>query len=310
MKMTYVLAFYLCLLAYPLQADNSSKVDNHLGKAYQLVVEGDMEQAKKHFTRSAELSLTDNNDRGIMESIRGLYVLGDEKTAENYSARIVENSQSWRAVCGVGYLYASIKGMGGKANQAFYRSYKLASNRGDWIGMAETGKALSRIGKKDEALKMLASAEKSAELQKAYGKMNVISDIYRQMGEEGRAFTLEQKIRSMAIPIPQVIDTVPGDDKISEEAQRARSEQVSRDIEADNVYIVEKMRIQEEKYYRNWNRCLPFFTYLFFDMSDQYGYDYLVPDVVIAPGLMRKWGRRNIDHYDRSSSGAYFYKTR
>ena len=46
MKMTYVLAFYLCLLAYPLQADNSSEVDNHLGKAYQLVVEGDMEQAK------------------------------------------------------------------------------------------------------------------------------------------------------------------------------------------------------------------------------------------------------------------------
>jgi hypothetical protein len=111
----------------------------------------------------------------------------------------------------------------------------------------------------------------------------------------------------MASPKPQVIDTLPESKKISKESQRARSEQVARDIDSDNAHIAEKIRQKEAKNYKGWTYSAPFFTYLLFDVSDQYGYDYLTPDIVITPAIRLGWANRCISHYNRSSSGAYFY---
>jgi hypothetical protein len=114
----------------------------------------------------------------------------------------------------------------------------------------------------------------------------------------------------MAAPKPQVIDTVPEQKKISKESQRARSEQVARDIESDNAHITEKMRQKEAKNYKGWMYSAPFFTYLLFDVSESHGYDYLSPDIVITPAIRVNWAGRCIRHYNRSSSGAYFYINR
>ena len=307
MKRFFLFILILCFYVPLLQAGTGENIDNMLGQAYQLVINGQSENARSQFASAAELRLQNQNDRGIIESIRGLYLLGDQETAMSYAARVLEASSSWRAVCGVGYLYASIKGKGPEAGQAFFRSYKLASNTGDWMGMAESGKALYRIGKVQEGSGCLDAAVKVAELQKSYRHMDMLAKAYREIGEDSKAAALERSIQANISPKVQVIDALPAEDRISEESQRNISEQAARDIQADENYITEKMRIQEEKHYQNWNICVPWFSYLLFDVSDHYGYDGLVPNIVIAPGLIMNWANNNISHYNRSGSGLYLY---
>lgn len=305
-RMTFL--FTILFLVTPFIGEGSSEdVDNLLGNAYQLVVSGNLDKASENFASAADLALQEGHDRGIIESLRGLYVTGKSELSMKYAQAVVESSGSWRAVCGVGYLYASLKGMSEQATRAFFRSYKVASNQGDWYGMAESGRALFRIGQEKEALGCIESAEKVAELQKAYKRMPVLADIYRSMGEEAKALAVEEKVRLMAGPVPHVVDTLPGQEKISKESQQNISSQAESDIASDNAYIAQKMSQQEDKYYKSWMVITPFFSYLFFEVTDQYGYDGLSPSVVIAAPLINKWAGHHSSHYRLSPSGTYIY---
>lgn len=289
-------------------AGPAEDMDNMLGQAYQLVIDGKAEQAKGQFASAADLSLQSKNDRGAIESIRGLYVLGEHDTALQYADKVVAQGFSWRSVCGAGYFYASLKGMEEKASQAFVHSYKLASNTGDWYGMAESAKGVFQIGKKQEALGMLEAAEKTAEIQKAYPRMKMIADMYRFMGEDARAIALEERVKDMTAPQPVVLDALPGEKKVSPEAQIARNQQVQQNMASDDAYIAQQeMQKQEEKYYQEWFKYGPYFSFMLYDVSNTYGCGSLGPDVVIAPGMRTQWANGCMRHYQRSGTGSYMY---
>jgi hypothetical protein len=195
-----------------------------------------------------------------------------------------------------------------KASQAFNHAYKLASNTGDFYGMAESAKGVFQIGKKQEALGMLEAAEKTAEVQKAYPRMKMIADMYRFMGEDARAIALEERVRGMTAPQPVVLDSLPGDKKVSQEAQIARNQQVQQNMASDEAYIAQQeMQKQEEKYYQEWFKYGPFFSFLLYDVATTYGRGSIGRDDVIATAVMLQWANGCMSRYQRSGAGTYLY---
>ena len=306
-KKTFVICLSLLFISTVGFAGYQEDIDNILGTAYQAVIDGNVKSSHTHFISAAKMSIKHNFDRGIIESIKGMYVVGDWESAEKYAETVIANSDSWHSVCGIGYLYASLKGNSAKANKAFLKSYKIASNKGDWYGMAESAKALHRIGKKEDALNFLETAEQVASLQKAYKKMDVIVQIYDLMGEKGKASNLRRKLAVMTSPKPMVIDTIPAKKKICKKSQRSIKNRVERDVAADDEYInEERMKKKEDQYYSSWEYYNGYFVFLRFDLEGS-GYDSLVPDIVIAPAIMNTWAQDNLRHYSSSTSGTFIY---
>jgi hypothetical protein len=309
-KIMIVILFVMISVSFG-SAGPQEDADNMLGHAYQLVIDGRADEAKTSFSSAMELSLTNGLDRPALEGLKGLYVLGDSASAFRYAEQLLQKTSDWSTACGIGYFYASVKGKDGQACDAFVRSYKLASNRGDWYGMAETAKGLYRIGKKEDALGYLETAEKVSTMRKGYKNMVILAEAYRLMGYEDRALAVEKNMKVLgpsAAPQAQVIDTTPGDDKASPEAQMQKRRMVEQNVQSDEEYIAaEEIRKQEEKYYNEWHINFHFFSYLLFDSSSSMGYGSLVPDVVISGPVVIEWAKGNRRCYSVSPSGSYFY---
>jgi len=300
-RLLYLVLFIGCLFPSVVFSDST---DSLLVNAYTLTAKGDLKTAGESFEKAYYSSIKEGNERGLIESLRGIYLVDSKKKAVNYAFSALDKTNSWRAVCGIGYLLASSGENNSKIKEVFYKAYKLASNNGDWYGMAEAGKGLYLTGNKKEGLGCLETAERVAKLQHAYDRMDILAGIYERIGEKSMARNLRKEIISLQKnPRPKLIDTLPGEKKISKESSEQISEMAKRDMDADDEYIIaEKMKENEKRYYHQWLIVSPYLGYVYEDVSLG-----LVDNYDLDDANLTNWAQTYLNYYSLGSDGVYIY---